>query len=33
MSSSCKMEKFSFAVFHDKASVEKNFRHNIVTTQ
>ena len=33
MLSSCKMEEFSFAVFHDKTSIEEDFRHDIVATE
>ena len=33
MSSSCKIEEFSFAMFYNEASVKKDFRHNIVTTK
>jgi len=29
---SCKVKDFSFIVFHDKASVNKDFRYDIVTT-
>jgi len=27
------MEEFSFAVLHDKASIDKDFGHNIVATE
>jgi len=33
MSSSCKVEKFGFAVLYDKASIEEDFRYNIVATK
>jgi len=31
--SSCKVEEFSFAVLHNEASIEEDFRHNIVVTE
>jgi len=27
------MEEFSFAMFHDEASINENFGHNIVATE
>jgi len=33
MLSSCKMEEFSFVVFHDETSIEEDFRHDIVATE
>jgi len=33
MSSSCEVEEFSFAVFHNETDIEEDFRHDIVTTE
>jgi len=33
MLSSCEMEKFSFAVFYDKACVKEKFRYDVITTE
>jgi len=33
ISSSCEVEEFGLAVFHDKTGVEEDFRHDIVTTE
>ena len=33
MSSSCKVEEFSFAVLHNKANIKENFGHDIVATK
>jgi len=33
MSSSCKVEEFSFAVFYNKTGVKEDFRHDIVATK
>jgi len=33
VSSSCEVKKLSFAVFHDEACIEEDFRHDIVTTK
>jgi len=33
VSSSCEMKEFSFAMFHNKASIEKDFGHNVVATK
>ena len=30
---SCKMKEFSFAVLHDKASIDEDFGHNIVAKE
>jgi len=31
--SSCKVEEFGFAVFHDKTDVKEDFRYDIVATE
>jgi len=33
VSSSCEMKEFSFAVFYNKTSIEKDFGHNVVATK
>jgi len=33
MSSSCEIEELSFAMFHNKTSIEEDFRHDIVTIE
>jgi len=31
--SSCEVEEFCLAVFHDETSVKEDFGHNVVTTK